>query len=340
MRNSSRPFWLIPIAFSIGCVDLSTPWEKTRQAVDAGCAGGYPGCAVVKPIGGNGGVRAGGSDLDGSTDIPARDDEPRDASVGGSTQAVSPDGSPDARGVAGRTAAPGSAGSSGIGGSSVNQDAAAAGTMGLAGIAGTGGMGGSSGRSTGGADAGGSTTAGCQELADCAPTKVCNSGSCMAPQGLVVLSVPLTTNGQNQRHAYPFSPAANLTDKTITLRVYAPGATAGLLNIYLSMANATSTAGSGALVPLVNYSSAWKDITFNVGGAMEAFDPSQIKQLTIEVQSKDLGTWKNPTVIYIDSIVISTLTLGSTFDSSLGGFSQSSTQAVPGSTLTWSSVLP
>ncbi len=47
-----------------------------------------------------------------------------------------------------------------------------------------------------------------------------------------------------------------------------------------------------------------------------------------------------PPVIYIDQIVISTLTIGSTFDSSVGGFVQSSTLAIPGSTLTWSSAMP
>jgi hypothetical protein len=244
-------------------------------------------------------------------------------------------------GMAGSTGGMGgsSGGSTGGAGSGGVPDSAAGGTIGTGGIVGTGGMAGSTGGSTGGTGSGGSTTTGCQGLADCAPTEVCNSGSCVAPQGLVVLTVPLTTSGQNQRYAYPFSPAANLTDKTVTLRVYAPDASAGSLNIYLSMAN-SSTAGSGALVPLRDHASAWKDIAFNVGGVVGSFDPSQIKQVTIEVQSNDSGPWRNPTVIYIDYIAISTLTLGNTFDSSIGGFLQSSAQAVSGSTLAWSSALP
>lgn len=155
-----------------------------------------------------------------------------------------------------------------------------------------------------------------------------------------MLTVPLTVSGQGQRYWYPFSPAANLTNKTVTLRVYAPDASAGLLNIYLSMANSASTAGSGVIVPLRDLRSAWKDITLDVGGAVGSFDPSQIKQVTIEVQSRDSGPWKNPTVIYIDYVAISTLTVGNTFDSSIGDFMQSSTQAIPGSTLTWASALP
>jgi hypothetical protein len=62
--------------------------------------------------------------------------------------------------------------------------------------------------------------------------------------------------------------------------------------------------------------------------------------VTFEVPSNDAGPWESPTVIYIDSIIISALSLGNTFDLSIAGFTQSSTQSVPGSTLTSSSALP
>jgi len=59
-------------------------------------------------------------------------------------------------------------------------------------------MGESSGSDTGEAGSGGAPDAAMART-------IGNSGSCVAPQGLVVLAVPLATRGQNQRYAYLFS---------------------------------------------------------------------------------------------------------------------------------------
>jgi hypothetical protein len=173
----------------------------------------------------------------------------------------------------------------------------------------------------------------------CAPTEVCNAGSCGAPQGLVAVSVPFTAANENQRYADLFLPNVDLTGAQVTMRLYAPGATAGLLQIYLSDSNSV-VGGTAPTLALSTLSEGWMDITFGTTGP-EPFDSTRIKQVTIEVLSgPSSGPWTNPTVIYFDSIRITNLAIDDTFDASLENMFQSSSQAVTGSTMTWLDAMP
>ena len=155
---------------------------------------------------------------------------------------------------------------------------------------------------------------------------------------MVAFTVPLTKSGQDQRYADTFSPAPNLSSTTMTLRLYAPGATAGALVIYLSDAN--FTAGTGATVPFSDINQGWKDVSFNVGGVAGNFNPAQINQVTIEVTSGNTGPWTNPTIVYVDSILSSNLAVDDAFDSSMTGIVKSSTLVVAGSTVAWHDSIP
>jgi hypothetical protein len=155
---------------------------------------------------------------------------------------------------------------------------------------------------------------------------------------MVAFRVPFTESNQNQRYWYPFTPAANLTNTTMSIVAYAPGATGGTLSIYLSATN--SAPGAGAIALLSDLSKGWQVIQLTVGGPVDQFDPAQIKQVTFEVISGAPGPWASPTTVYIDRLTFSDAGLNNTFDSSLGTFQKSSTQAVAGATLTWNASLP
>jgi len=174
---------------------------------------------------------------------------------------------------------------------------------------------------------------------DCDATSVCNLGSCVAPQGVAVWSVPLTTNMQGQRYGEVFPGFPDMTNATVTVRIYAPGATGGNLIAYFT--DLDFTAGGGATLPLADLAAGWTDLVFSIGSASGTYDPTSIRQISLEVVSENTtGPWTNPTVVYVDSVRSSNLIVNDTFNSSVGNMLISTQRTVAGSTLTWSDSVP
>lgn len=179
----------------------------------------------------------------------------------------------------------------------------------------------------------------CAQTATCMPNEVCSSGVCGPPQGVIQMKVPLAATSDDQRFADKFTQVPSLLGASITLRLHAPGATGGQINIYLS--DNDFTVSSGIQVSLADLASGWKDVTLVVGGSVGgSFDPSEVKQVNIEVTGGNSGPWATPTILYLDSVRTSNQAIMHTFDSSVGDFVQSSLQNVPGSTYTWLNALP
>jgi hypothetical protein len=170
----------------------------------------------------------------------------------------------------------------------------------------------------------------------CAASEVCNDGTCVAPAGIAILSVPLAANMQRQRFADLFGPV-ELEGATLTVRVYAPGATGGTLSIYVSDAD-FSFAPQMLEVDLTSISTKWRDLSIQIAST-GAFDATQVRQVNLDVNSAT-GPWTNPTVLYVDSVRTSNLRVNDTFDASFGKFLLSSLVAVPGSTITWAESVP
>jgi hypothetical protein len=171
----------------------------------------------------------------------------------------------------------------------------------------------------------------------CAASQVCNDGSCVAPSGLAILSVPLTAKGQVQRFADLFAGMPNLEGITLTVRAYAPGAKGGTLVVYASDAESIFAATKVEL-ELSSISTSWRDLSIHVESGGK-FNATRVKQVNLEVHGA-VGPWLNPTVVYVDSVRTSTLAVNDSFDSSFGNFVMSSLVAVPGSTVAWANALP
>jgi hypothetical protein len=192
-------------------------------------------------------------------------------------------------------------------------------------------------------------TAACgSTVVDCDATSVCNLGSCVAPQGVAVLSVPLSAAGQAQRYGNIFPGFPDLSNRTVTLRIYAPGATGGNLLAYFTD-DPDFTAGGGGTVPLADLALGWTDLVFSVGSLSGAYDPTHIRQINLVVTSENTaGPWTNPTVIYVDSVRSSNLIITDTFNAgtplqgaaSVQNMAPSTQQTLAGSTLTWSDSVP
>jgi len=172
----------------------------------------------------------------------------------------------------------------------------------------------------------------------CDPTNVCNNGSCVAPTGLTVLSVPAKKNSSGRhRFADIFPAPANLEGASITVRVYAPGATSGTLVVYPS--DTTSNNPGMLTADLASLAEKWTDLTISVAST-KTFNATSIKQLNLEVNLASTGSSIDPVVVYVDSIRSSNLAVSDTFDSSVGGMVSSSQVVVPGSTFTWAAAMP
>ena len=182
----------------------------------------------------------------------------------------------------------------------------------------------------------------CANVVACSPAQVCNSGVCGAAQGVVELSMPLTAADQGQRYADTFSNRPNLTSATLTLRLYAPGATKGLLNLYVGDADFTGSS-NGTQVQLSTLSSGWSDVVVSVGIAAGTYDPVNISQLNIEITTGGTGPWTNPTLIYIDRIWSSNGLVNDTFDTEADFVSKivsSSNMKIDGSDKKWFTAVP
>ncbi|HET9959188.1 MAG TPA: hypothetical protein VFQ61_32085 [Polyangiaceae bacterium] len=168
----------------------------------------------------------------------------------------------------------------------------------------------------------------------CASNQVCNEGSCVAPEGLVKLTIPFTAAAQVQRYGNKFATNIDGSNSAFGMRLYAPGALGGSLFVYPTDSSASSP-GPGVTVPLKRFSEGWADLEIPVGNLSDPFDPANLYQLTIEVESGTAGPWLNPTVIYVDSIWSTNGLVRDTFDTTLGRMVASTLTTVAGSTMTW-----
>jgi len=188
-------------------------------------------------------------------------------------------------------------------------------------------------------------TTGCTAVSvTCDPLQVCNAGTCGAASGLTVFSTPLTSSGQAQRYAdiflpTPNSPGIDLTGFTVTMRVYAPGATAGSLVMYMS--DVPSGLGPETAVDLTTFSQKWVDLSIPIvaGGA---FNPKVTKQINMDIRSGNTnGPWQSPaTLVYVDSVRVSNGSFNDTFDLNVGAFVKSGLVKLEGSMLSWTQAVP
>jgi hypothetical protein len=173
----------------------------------------------------------------------------------------------------------------------------------------------------------------------CNPDQVCNSGTCGPASGLVAMSIPFTASGQGQRYADKFpSSLVDLAGSKVTLRMYAPGATNGYVN--LNLTDSSFKQGPITSVQFSTLSAGWTDVDVPTNAGSNGYDASHSYQVTIEVYTSGTGPWANPTVIYLDSVWTANLTFTDTFDTTTGNMVASSLLVVSGSSYTWTASVP
>jgi hypothetical protein len=179
----------------------------------------------------------------------------------------------------------------------------------------------------------------CTDGIACDPLQVCNTGTCVAPQGLVVLSVPMNVTPERQRYADRFTPYPNLEGQAVTFRLYAPGATGGSFVVYMTDSTDSSFSPQASFA-LSGMSAGWTDIEVPVPPSAGGYDATSLFQVTFEVVVDGTGPWTDPTLIYIDRIWSSNLAVNDTFDTSRGQVIESSLEQIAGSSMTWVEAMP
>ena len=153
-----------------------------------------------------------------------------------------------------------------------------------------------------------------------------------------MLSIPLTSSGEAQRYADKFPIDPDLSNTTLTVRVYAPGASNGTVTLYVVDKNFDY--GPRNDFVLDTLSQGWTDLTISIGGADTSFDATSVAQVNFEVTATGSGPWAEPTLIYVDGIRTANGAVHDTFDASYGSWVTSTLLVVSGSSFSWSDKMP
>jgi len=191
------------------------------------------------------------------------------------------------------------AGSSGSGGAS--------GKSGSSGTGGTGGTGG--GASNGGAGGANQTASGCAKL-----------------------SVPLDDAGDKAHFVISLTAPADLSGATISMRFYVQAGAGGTIFNYVQDDGTFQFLGvPPAQRHLLGSGSAWETLSWNVGtepdSAGTGIVKTNIKNIGIELDAQPSSAWSNPTIVYIDSVTVTSPALSFTFDAAASVYPTPTTNA-------------
>jgi len=269
--------------------------------------------------------------------------------IGGSSGTQGHGGSPGASGSAGSAmggragvggasaGAAGNAGSAGTGGASAGSGGASAGSGGAS--AGSGGASAGSGGASagsGGASAGSGGSAGASGsvgVSGGAGAGGSAGGGVVIANGCANLGVPLVA-ATKARFVITLGSAMNFSSATITMRVYVKAGAGGVISNYVQDSDYDLLPN---LAPTkLNTLSGWQTLTWNVGAqgpGSTAITLSDVSRIGIEINAGSDPAWSNPTLVYVDSIKVSSPTLSFLFDASSSVSPTPSKNDAPGQAL-------
>ena len=169
----------------------------------------------------------------------------------------------------------------------------------------------SAGGTNGGAGGAGGAVAGSSGMAGA-------GGVIQTANGCAKLSVPLDEATDKAHFVISLASTADLSGATISMRFYVQSGQGGTIFNYvqdsgtyhfLGVPEAKRQALSGAV--------GWSTISWNVGTEPDpgtGIVKTSIKSIGIEINAQPSSAWSSPTVVYVDSITVTTPTLSFTFD--------------------------
>jgi len=180
-----------------------------------------------------------------------------------------------------------------------------------------GGAGGDGSLVSGGTDTGDTPSAGMAGTDDAAGAA--NGGANQTASGCAKLSVPLDDAGDKAHFLISLSSPADLSGATISMRFYLQAGAGGTIFNYVQDDETFHFFGipSAQRHPLAS-ASAWQTLSWNVGAEPDSAGTgivkTNIKNIGIELNAQPSSPWSNPTIVYIDSLTVTSPALSFTFD--------------------------
>ncbi|HEY0465338.1 MAG TPA: hypothetical protein VGC79_14085 [Polyangiaceae bacterium] len=152
--------------------------------------------------------------------------------------------------------------------------------------------------------------------------------------GCASLTVPLTAITDQAHFVITLAGTVNFSGATISVRVYAKAGVGGSISSYVQdsayklLRNSTPTA--------LNTLLGWQTLTWNVGTqgpGSTGIALASVSRIGIEISASPDAAWSSPTLVYVDSIAVSSPTLSYSFDTSSSVRSTPSTLDVAGQVL-------
>jgi len=188
------------------------------------------------------------------------------------------------------------------------------------------------------------------------------SGGSPPANGCAKLVVPIDDNGDRAHFVISLTSPVDMTAAVVSMRVYVQAGVGGTIFSYVQDGSpnyhffGVTTAKRPELATL----SGWTTLTFDVGGqdpGSTGIAKTAIKRVGIEINALPSTSWSNPTIVYVDSISVTTPTLSFPLDtmptvstSASSGLdvsgqvlwlnSASSDTTAAGVTLTWQATCP
>jgi len=249
-------------------------------------------------------------------------------------------------GSSGQTGTSGATGDGGFAGDPPNTGGAMSVGIGMGGTSGAGGAietSGTGGMGVGGGSAGGAGTSGAGGSAGSSGTMggVASSGgggTTATANGCVKLSVPLDGATDKAHFVISLATPADLSLATISMHLYVLAGSGGSIFNYVQDSGTYRFFGVElAQRAALRSFSGWSTLTWAVGAQPDAaatgIVKTSIENIGIEIGAPPSSSWTSPTVVYIDSITVTTPTLSFTFDGSSSVYPTATTTAATGQAL-------
>lgn len=127
--------------------------------------------------------------------------------------------------------------------------------------------------------------------------------------GCARLSVPLAATGDMAHFTLLLPSSTDLSAATVTFRVAKLAGTGGTLRGYIQEGSPDYHVQYDAATVISSIGSSMQTISWSIATAGTAANKAAIQRIGIEINGANGSAWTNPTVIYLDSIVVTGATL-------------------------------
>ena len=155
--------------------------------------------------------------------------------------------------------------------------------------------------------------------------------------------MPIDDAGDKAHFVISLTSPADLSGATISMRFYVQAGAGGTIFNYVQDSRSFNFLGvPDAQRHLLGTTGAWETLSWNVGAEPDSAGTgivkTSIKNIGIELNAQPSSVWSNPTIVYLDSLTVTSPALSFTFDAT-ASVNPTPTTTSPGQVL-WLNIYP